>query len=184
MITSSPCRANCSSSSTGSSTRSTGSSPTQRRFTCRLCSKSFRSHQALGGHSTSHNQYSSKSSSCDHRMHCCPLCDAKFAKGQALGGHMRKHRHETLAAAPTSPNPPTMKKRTTEEEEEEEENQETDCWLSLTLSAGPVKRGANLQPPLKKPKIDVGAQYHQSPEEQDKKIDVDLELRLGLCGRR
>ncbi|XP_059442245.1 uncharacterized protein LOC132174632 [Corylus avellana] len=86
------------------------------RYTCCLCNKSFPTHQALGGHKSSHNkmkniQSSSVSAEDDSAAedcgghsanpttqvdeaaatHQCKICDKTFPTGQALGGHKRCH---------------------------------------------------------------------------------------------
>ena len=70
---------------------------------CDICNKSFPTHQALGGHATSHNrgkhkqdeggdQTSKKSKKkTGDSEHKCSKCGAVYATGQSLGGHMRKH---------------------------------------------------------------------------------------------
>ncbi|KAK9941082.1 hypothetical protein M0R45_017710 [Rubus argutus] len=90
-------------------------------YTCSLCNKTFQSHQALGGHMSSHNklknnnsiQYSmmdhqsgsedtnngnanltNTATQVDHdqaESHQCRICYKTFPTGQALGGHMRSH---------------------------------------------------------------------------------------------
>lgn len=65
--------------------------------TCKVCKKSFKSGQALGGHISSHKQkkpvdvvpdQDRLSHQADHK---CSVCGERFETGQALGGHMRKH---------------------------------------------------------------------------------------------
>ncbi|PIN19756.1 hypothetical protein CDL12_07546 [Handroanthus impetiginosus] len=72
------------------------------RYKCSMCSKVFRSHQALGGHKTSHRHkpplaaaMSPRGPELNIRVHKCCICHKSFRRGQALGGHMRKH-HEGL----------------------------------------------------------------------------------------
>ncbi|GMI95357.1 hypothetical protein like AT3G60580 [Hibiscus trionum] len=73
-------------------------------YKCETCNKSFRSHQALGGHRASHNHKNKQiieeeEEDCgdDHRIHHqqrifeCPFCDKVFESGQALGGHKKVH---------------------------------------------------------------------------------------------
>ncbi|XP_050140665.1 uncharacterized protein LOC126616639 [Malus sylvestris] len=91
------------------------------RYKCNLCAKCFPSHQALGGHMSSHNKlkgitvaHSSmedQSASADDpaaedrvhgdeaervaldhlQHHQCKICNKTFPTGQALGGHKRCH---------------------------------------------------------------------------------------------
>ncbi|GAB2279779.1 hypothetical protein Dimus_014418 [Dionaea muscipula] len=74
---------------------------------CDKCGRSFDSHQALGGHKSSHyikpKQSNSESGLGSAKMvtsltmmrgirkHQCKRCGMSFEKGQSLGGHMRKH---------------------------------------------------------------------------------------------
>lgn len=58
---------------------------------CNTCGKVFRSHQALGGHKTSHRAKPSQASSPNGGLHMCSICHKTFPTGQALGGHMRMH---------------------------------------------------------------------------------------------
>lgn len=95
------------------------------RFKCNECDKSFPSHQALGGHKTSHNKRNTNGTrpqgkkgdiliTGDHR---CKICDKTFPTGQALGGHQRLHyvvpiKAPTLATtslAKSQENSPSMK---------------------------------------------------------------------------
>ncbi|KAB1214989.1 Zinc finger protein AZF2 [Morella rubra] len=94
---------------------------TPNRYVCSLCSKSFPTHQALGGHMSSHNKLKSiqtlnesvsadisAAEECGHygipttqvdeteavlagSMHQCKICYKTFPTGQALGGHKRCH---------------------------------------------------------------------------------------------
>ncbi|KAJ0601592.1 putative transcription factor C2H2 family [Helianthus annuus] len=76
------------------------------KYKCTTCNKCFATHQALGGHRSSHNK--SKLTSADHDdesfvmmvesgenlekgLHHCKICNKGFATGQALGGHKRCH---------------------------------------------------------------------------------------------
>ncbi|KAK1430894.1 hypothetical protein QVD17_13997 [Tagetes erecta] len=91
------------------------------KYKCTICNKGFATHQALGGHRSSHNksklieeddheslltndQYSSESfllkefefkgvvfAPGTSSLHQCKVCDKVFATGQALGGHKRCH---------------------------------------------------------------------------------------------
>ncbi|KAE8694500.1 Detected protein of unknown function [Hibiscus syriacus] len=76
-------------------------------YKCETCNKSFRSHQALGGHRASHSHKNKQiikedadeedeDSGDDHQIHQqrifeCPFCDKVFHSGQALGGHKKIH---------------------------------------------------------------------------------------------
>ncbi|CAA0826219.1 Zinc finger protein AZF2 [Striga hermonthica] len=84
----------------------------RKPHTCDICTRAFRSYQALGGHKSHHNskvhhdimparEASTRvvgSSLVDYQWpearpcgveHKCMLCDRVFSKGQALGGHKR-----------------------------------------------------------------------------------------------
>ncbi|KAJ3672551.1 hypothetical protein LUZ60_007272 [Juncus effusus] len=83
-----------------------------KKFTCETCNKSFSSHQALGGHKSSHRKEKGISvifesvnelqngeiqrTKVRKGDHVCEICSAGFATGQALGGHKRLHynKHE------------------------------------------------------------------------------------------
>ncbi|GKV10335.1 hypothetical protein SLEP1_g21716 [Rubroshorea leprosula] len=78
-------------------------------YKCSVCSKSFSSYQALGGHKASHRKLSggddqstiSTTTSAittvagalpaSGRAHKCSICHKSFPTGQALGGHKRCH---------------------------------------------------------------------------------------------
>lgn len=74
------------------------------RYACHICSMTFPTHQALGGHIAFHNKLkqgedgsgqapraSRRKASEDGELHKCKECGAVFKTGQSLGGHMRKH---------------------------------------------------------------------------------------------
>uniref|UniRef100_A0A0D9XVN6 C2H2-type domain-containing protein n=1 Tax=Leersia perrieri TaxID=77586 RepID=A0A0D9XVN6_9ORYZ len=64
-------------------------------FECRTCGRRFTSHQALGGHRTSHlrpTRIKGRPSLSRPVVHECEVCGMGFEMGQALGGHMRRHR--------------------------------------------------------------------------------------------
>ncbi|MCD7461306.1 hypothetical protein HAX54_045862 [Datura stramonium] len=88
------------------------------KYKCNICDKSFASHQALGGHRSSHNKFKiAIENTIDHHhdhdhdqdvqlgdqeiqhglsnnnnnVHKCKICDKIFSTGQALGGHQRSH---------------------------------------------------------------------------------------------
>ncbi|XP_017699489.1 zinc finger protein ZAT9-like [Phoenix dactylifera] len=109
------------------------SPPTRdRRYRCRICGKSFSTHQALGGHMASHNKSKNNSEEGDGTEdsnlahadeeladsntlvpgtatteHRCKTCQAAFPTGQALGGHKRKHWNgPAMASATVAPPPP------------------------------------------------------------------------------
>ncbi|XP_076903149.1 uncharacterized protein LOC143558129 [Bidens hawaiensis] len=69
----------------------------QCKYKCTTCNKGFATHQALGGHRSSHNKYKLTSTDNIHNqiqeleVHQCKVCDKVFATGQALGGHKRCH---------------------------------------------------------------------------------------------
>ncbi|CBI39857.3 unnamed protein product, partial [Vitis vinifera] len=84
---------------------------TPDRYRCSTCNKSFPTHQALGGHRSSHNKFKNSQTMDDSASHealgCndaaaalasmlstthqCKCCNKTFPTGQALGGHMRCH---------------------------------------------------------------------------------------------
>ncbi|URE04724.1 ubiquitin-conjugating enzyme [Musa troglodytarum] len=85
-----------------------------RRYACSVCSKTFSSHQALGGHIANHNKMKSnpeeaavenqggstaiaKPATAEHR---CKTCNDVFTSGQALGGHQRRHFHQLHRRSP------------------------------------------------------------------------------------
>lgn len=99
-----------------------------RSYTCNICNRSFPSHQALGGHRSSHNNninrimtmkinamnYDRRQSAAlighqDEHHHQCKICNKMFPTGQALGGHKRSHWNnnpmELLATQSSSPSP-------------------------------------------------------------------------------
>ncbi|XP_042453197.1 zinc finger protein ZAT2-like [Zingiber officinale] len=74
----------------------------ERTYPCSLCFRVFSSHQALGGHTASHNKdkTTSNGEEADKEAatrksaiteHKCRFCDVSFTSGQALGGHQRRH---------------------------------------------------------------------------------------------
>ncbi|GJN24075.1 hypothetical protein PR202_gb11788 [Eleusine coracana subsp. coracana] len=87
---------------------------------CSVCGKVFASHQALGGHKSSHrtrppataipaaavaedpvvtasaSPATSSSTSGTGRVHECSVCKKTFPTGQALGGHKRCHYEGTI----------------------------------------------------------------------------------------
>ncbi|KAK4439630.1 Zinc finger protein ZAT2 [Sesamum alatum] len=93
---------------------------------CKTCNKSFPTHQALGGHMSSHNKFIKMSiqntngtaqveetkehiaikrlSSNLHEetQHQCKTCDKNFSTAQALGGHKRWHSSGPVPEAPSS----------------------------------------------------------------------------------
>ncbi|XP_073025007.1 zinc finger protein ZAT9-like [Primulina eburnea] len=82
-------------------------------YRCEICSKLFRSFQALGGHRASHNKVvrvNTRDSSGGpkptaallERTVACPFCPRVFASGQAFGGHKRTH---FIAATATTTSP-------------------------------------------------------------------------------
>ncbi|GMI76625.1 hypothetical protein like AT3G60580 [Hibiscus trionum] len=71
-------------------------------YKCETCNRSFRSHQALGGHRASHSHKNKQileeedDEDCgdihvQRRIFECPFCDKVFRSGQALGGHKKVH---------------------------------------------------------------------------------------------
>ncbi|KAK7291068.1 hypothetical protein RIF29_05938 [Crotalaria pallida] len=99
-------------------------------FKCSVCSKSFPSYQALGGHKASHRKLSggggcggggesSSSSSVatktsakstavsngDGKVHECSICHKSFPSGQALGGHKRCHYEGVTSHVTSHSNP-------------------------------------------------------------------------------
>ncbi|XP_073034493.1 zinc finger protein ZAT6-like [Primulina eburnea] len=98
--------------------------PAQNQFyKCSVCSKSFSSYQALGGHKASHrvkppvaatssddsNLSTSASTHASNiyplnpsgRLHACSICNKTFPTGQALGGHKRRHYEGKIGCATT-----------------------------------------------------------------------------------
>lgn len=77
------------------------------RYECAVCSKSFSSYQALGGHMASHKRTPITGSDnsvetdagTEARGHVCFVCGKSFTSGQALGGHKRSHLVRPLPAA-------------------------------------------------------------------------------------
>lgn len=73
-------------------------------YSCSVCSKSFDSYQALGGHKTSHRKPASSDDVASgvqrEKVHQCSICLKTFPSGQALGGHKRKHYDQAASAAP------------------------------------------------------------------------------------
>ncbi|KAH6758586.1 hypothetical protein C2S51_018821 [Perilla frutescens var. frutescens] len=66
---------------------------------CLVCGKRFQSHQALGGHMTSHPKlHTTAAAGVTGRIHECSYCHKQFSTGQALGGHKRKHYDGPLIA--------------------------------------------------------------------------------------
>ncbi|XP_076887952.1 uncharacterized protein LOC143538232 [Bidens hawaiensis] len=75
------------------------------KYKCTTCNKCFTTHQALGGHRSSHNKpkfesdhktlilmnVSGENNNLEKEVHQCKTCDKVFATGQALGGHQRCH---------------------------------------------------------------------------------------------
>ncbi|KAK6947160.1 hypothetical protein RJ641_000633 [Dillenia turbinata] len=102
-------------------------------YKCTTCNKSFPSHQALGGHRSSHNKSNSiaknhsgspfqdKVSSEVNELlssgqskavvieHICKTCKKTFPTGQALGGHMRLHYTPPMQLSP----PPQQERENT-----------------------------------------------------------------------
>ncbi|ONK79308.1 uncharacterized protein A4U43_C01F5050 [Asparagus officinalis] len=74
-------------------------------YQCSTCKKTFSTHEALGGHTASHNKQRSNvaeimEGSKDSGVFSerrCKHCNETFATGQALGGHMRRHYNGILA---------------------------------------------------------------------------------------
>uniref|UniRef100_A0A0E0MIC5 C2H2-type domain-containing protein n=1 Tax=Oryza punctata TaxID=4537 RepID=A0A0E0MIC5_ORYPU len=72
---------------------------TAAAYECRTCGRRFASHQALGGHRTSHlRPTTNKRRPGPSRpvIHACEVCGLGFQMGQALGGHMRRHRPRNI----------------------------------------------------------------------------------------
>ncbi|XP_021905973.1 zinc finger protein ZAT9 [Carica papaya] len=91
----------------------------QGQHICITCNKPFPTHQALGGHRSSHNKLKNNVAkeptvsglnqetvlSEDQEVstaanHQCNICNKTFRTGQALGGHMRRHWTAPTASAP------------------------------------------------------------------------------------
>ncbi|KAF6170605.1 hypothetical protein GIB67_020167 [Kingdonia uniflora] len=80
-------------------------------YKCTVCTKTFQSYQALGGHKASHRKQQQQAtisedqsatsssvttvylqpSGTTGRTHECSICHKSFSSGQALGGHKRCH---------------------------------------------------------------------------------------------
>ncbi|KAF8393381.1 hypothetical protein HHK36_021624 [Tetracentron sinense] len=121
---------------------------TSDRYKCSTCNKSFPTHQALGGHRSSHKKGKNilpiedieesafAGSSAQDEMHVdnltefgeagpkllnghrCKICNKTFPTGQALGGHKRCHWSGPVEAAPSSVALPEETSRTVELPEE------------------------------------------------------------------
>ncbi|XAR67302.1 hypothetical protein NMG60_11002008 [Bertholletia excelsa] len=81
--------------------------PIRKIFTCGICQRDFPTHQALGGHKSSHSkeeqspdriiiseaeeERENKEGSGSSTAHKCEICGKCFPTGQALGGHKRCH---------------------------------------------------------------------------------------------
>lgn len=149
---------------------------------CSVCHKTFKSHQALGGHKASHRKYAPPAAVSEDenrpstpsaaaaknpnisvlnpsgKPHVCKICNMSFPSGQALGGHQRRHYVSAVGGQLSNREAgddvpiPTTKVTTT---------------LTLTATASGVTSS------------DGGASSHTTG-----KIDLnqppDLELRLGL----
>lgn len=149
---------------------------------CSVCHKTFKSHQALGGHKASHRKYAppaavsedenrpSPSSAAaktpnvsalnpSGKHHVCKICNMSFPSGQALGGHQRRHYVSPVGVQLSNREggddvpSPTAKVTTA---------------LTLTATASGVTSSD-----------DGGASTH-APGKIDLNQPPDLELRLGL----
>ncbi|PIN18483.1 hypothetical protein CDL12_08856 [Handroanthus impetiginosus] len=82
---------------------------TRQNYVCTTCNRSFQSHQALGGHKSSHNKFKisiintidgdpkGDNNSVLRRQpgsYTCNICNMSFKSGQALGRHKRSHKEE------------------------------------------------------------------------------------------
>jgi hypothetical protein len=94
--------------------------PPQAEHRCSVCGKAFASHQALGGHKSSHrtrpppqaaepqpaapaaSSSTSGAGAGSGKVHECSVCRKTFPTGQALGGHKRCHYDGTAAGASTT----------------------------------------------------------------------------------
>ncbi|XP_047306445.1 zinc finger protein ZAT2-like [Impatiens glandulifera] len=72
----------------------------EEMYNCSLCPKTFSTHQALGGHKSSHTKCKTQTENVNKELtgegsssvlHPCKQCEKVFSSGQALGGHMRIH---------------------------------------------------------------------------------------------
>ncbi|PKA54289.1 Zinc finger protein ZAT10 [Apostasia shenzhenica] len=86
--------------------------PADLEHKCSVCGKVFPSHQALGGHKTSHGRKArATSTETDDRLsdgsavagtgrvHRCSICLKAYPTGQALGGHKRRHYEGIIGGA-------------------------------------------------------------------------------------
>ncbi|KAK4761594.1 hypothetical protein SAY87_029478 [Trapa incisa] len=83
-----------------------------KRHRCKVCNKSFRSSQALGGHRVTHRKALNTAEDekegaekfiygeSSEKIFECPYCFKVFASGQALGGHKRSHMNGSGNAPP------------------------------------------------------------------------------------
>ncbi|XP_066384827.1 zinc finger protein ZAT10-like [Miscanthus floridulus] len=102
--------------------------PSPQEHRCSVCGRTFPSHQALGGHKSSHRHRASRTpaattsppaddpassaspaaspstsgAASTGRVHKCSVCRKTFPTGQALGGHKRCHYEGSAGAATTA----------------------------------------------------------------------------------
>ncbi|CAJ2673294.1 unnamed protein product [Trifolium pratense] len=68
-----------------------------RMYKCDLCSKSFSSGNALGGHKSSHKKQKTHHDDDNNEKQehsCCQVCKKFFSSNKALYGHMRSHKRD------------------------------------------------------------------------------------------
>ncbi|KAL0401413.1 UNVERIFIED_CONTAM: hypothetical protein Slati_4171200 [Sesamum latifolium] len=102
-----------SSDTTNTSSTTVRPSAPKNSFPCNVCGKICPSHQALGGHKTSHRPNPQtttlpsansrhRNAAPSDRIHQCNICQKILPTGQALGGHMWKHYEGTIGGGTSS----------------------------------------------------------------------------------
>lgn len=118
------------------------------KFQCEICSRQFKSSQALGSHRTTHNrgeiEHKPRNPGAkieDQKMHECPFCGKVFGSGQALGGHKRSHlSHSSTPKTPASCSSKVMiDLNLPAPMEDEEDEEEEEAEVSAVSDAEPVE---------------------------------------------